>query len=153
MDPADVQLALSGHGAAMGNHEQAIRFTMEQTASLARSVNTLVQRLDDGISTGEVGGVQRTVELEVHICNPERYDGDLNKCQGLLLQWCLVFTQRARLFPTQLSMMLSGCCGVEPWRGLRLVLRRAFSLDSFCAQTLDSLSEFSIAPTMLAAPG
>lgn len=87
MDPADVQLALSVHGAAMGNHKQAIRFTMEQTASLARSVNTLVQCLDDAISTGEVGGVQRTVEPKVHICDPECYDRDLNKCRGFLLQW------------------------------------------------------------------
>lgn len=76
--------------------------THEQVASLAHSVNTQVQRLDVVIGSGAVGGTQMTASPNSYACDPEP-DGDLNNCQGLILQCLLVFSQRARLFPTEPS--------------------------------------------------
>lgn len=103
MDPADIQRALSGQGIAIGSHEQSLKYTHEQVASLAHSVNTLVQRLDSAIGSGAIGGSQTNAGPELYACDPEPYDGDLNKCRGFLLQCRLVFSQRARLFPTDIS--------------------------------------------------
>lgn len=90
-------------GAAIGNHEQALNFTREQIASLALSVNTLVQRLDSAMSSVAVGGTQATSGANSYACDPEPYEGNLNKCRGFILQCRQVFSQRARLFPTELS--------------------------------------------------
>lgn len=103
MDPAGTQRSLADQEAAISRHEQSIQIAHQSLAALARSVDTLVQRLNQAPSLGAAGDQETSVPASSYACDPDPYDGDLGKCRGFILQCRLVFSQRAHLFPSDRS--------------------------------------------------
>ena len=92
MDPADTHQGFSSRDAAIARHEQSIRIAHDNIALLARSVDTLVQHLGQSGSSGAPGSSC--------VRDPDPFDGNLDKCRGFVFQCGLVFSQCARLFPS-----------------------------------------------------
>lgn len=106
MDPADIHHALSRHGALLGQHKQLLQALVENRTHVAKAVADLMQQscpiLPPTIPyASTISTSQRT--SSTHICDPESFHGDLDKCQEFLLQYWLVFQQKARLFSNDFS--------------------------------------------------
>lgn len=103
MDPADTRRVLSSQDAAIARHDQSIQIAHQNLASLDNSVETLVQRLGQATVSGSPGTPsheETSLPTASCACDPDPFDGDLSKCRGFVLQYRLVFVQRARLFPS-----------------------------------------------------
>ncbi|XP_056888165.1 protein dispatched homolog 3 isoform X3 [Takifugu flavidus] len=91
MDPADIHHALSRHGALLGQHKQLLQALVENRTHVAKAVADLMQQscpiLPPTIPyASTISTSQRT--SSTHICDPESFHGDLDKCQEFLLQYC-----------------------------------------------------------------
>lgn len=76
----------------IGNHEQAIAaLDHEQSGATHAIVRPCVPFRRSGCSLG-------SAPRKSYACDPEPFEGDVDKCWGFLLQCRLVFLQRSRLF-------------------------------------------------------
>lgn len=102
MDPADSQRLLSAQNAALSRHEQSIQIAHQNVTSLAQSVESLVRQMSSlsasGDATASASATATAAAGGSYACDPEPFDGDLNRCRGFLLQCRLVFAQRSAQF-------------------------------------------------------
>lgn len=74
------------------NHEQAIAALDHKQSGASHAIlRPCVPFRRSGCSLG-------SAPRKSYACNPEPFEGDLDKCRGFLLQCRLVFLQRSRLF-------------------------------------------------------
>lgn len=104
MDIADKQCAVSCQGALLGQHGQLLQALVKNSTKVAK-VADLTQQVAllagptpqlAGPTASAIGTSPRIPST--HICDPELFQGDLDKCWGFLLLCRLVFQQKARLF-------------------------------------------------------
>lgn len=90
MDPADQQRTLASQGALLGQQEQSIQLLLDNIAVMARAVSELSQQMArlviSGTSSppaaGSAATVSSTLPKDSHACDPEPFDGDLDKWSG-----------------------------------------------------------------------
>lgn len=90
MDPADQQRTLASQGALLGQQEQSIQLLLDNIAAMAWAVSELLQQMARlGISgtssppaAGFAAAVSSTLPKDSHACDPEPFDGDLDKWSG-----------------------------------------------------------------------
>lgn len=89
MDPAEARHALSAEGTILGNHKQAIVALFQNVAVLAQSITNLTQQMEQQVpspppsSPDATAAPASTVSSESYTCDPEPFDGDLNKQRGV----------------------------------------------------------------------
>lgn len=83
----------------LGNHEQAILHNM---AALSQSVHELIQNMQRlvAIPVPCDAAAAPSPPAESYACDPESFDGDLDRCRGFIMQCELVFSQRVHSFPS-----------------------------------------------------
>lgn len=104
MDPVDTLHAVSRQEALLGQYEQLLQALVENSTQMAMAMADLMQQvmllvgpaLQPAGPTASATGTSPWIP-SMHICNPELFHGDLNKCQGFL-QCQLVFRQKALFF-------------------------------------------------------
>lgn len=102
MDPADMQQALNSQGVLLGSHDQLIKALHQDRAEMAKAITELTRQVSCLTSSVPQSGASASGSSppvrEAHVCDPEPFHGDLDKCRGFLLQCRLVFEQRSLSF-------------------------------------------------------
>ena len=138
MDPADsVQQALSHQGALLGSHEQLFRALAESNQSFSAHVTSLCQQMSHlassvlKVATCQDEATSTQVALQPrdsHVSDPEPFYGDLEKCQGFVLQCGLIFRQRPLSFSTD-AAKINYVVGLMRGRALAWIEAMSSNLD------------------------
>lgn len=87
------------------NHEQAIAPLYHNVDALTQSITNRMHgtagvAVSPPLPASAAAAVAPTSPSDAYMCDPEPFDGDIDKCRGFLLQCRLVFSQRSRMFPS-----------------------------------------------------
>lgn len=91
MDPSKVQQVPPAESA---HHDQLIHTLADNTTQTSQNLKATSQQMAN--LTAQVSAL----EGDLPVCDLEPFRGDLDKCQGFLLQCCLVFQQHLHSFPS-----------------------------------------------------
>lgn len=110
MDPAHPNQALSANGAAIGQFHKDIWEIRQELSALRQAIEGLTQLpvSHDGAPQTKASSVADYAvavapTCDSYACDPEPFDGNLDRCRGFLLQCRLVFSQQSRLFTSDES--------------------------------------------------
>lgn len=100
MDPADTRRALTGQGNLLG-HEQVIQMLLHNMAVLSQSSQHRSRHMVRFVNLTASPGVAAAAgpQANAYACDPEPFDGSLDRCRGFLLHGrVLTWAQAAILF-------------------------------------------------------
>lgn len=95
MDPAEQHPTMATPEVFLSRHKQAIQILLDNMAELSREMRGLANSRTSSPSGAAAAGTSPS-HGDSHACDPEPFNGDLDKCRGFLLQCRLIFSHRLR---------------------------------------------------------